>query len=96
MFGLGGGEVVLLLLLALIFVGPKKIPELAKGLGKGIREFQKAKNEMMNSMDGPEEIEATKNHTAMDNHKTQFNGGNVFETTAVKKSEESISSPHIL
>ena len=42
MFGLGFGELVLILLIALIFIGPKKLPELAKGLGKGIRDFQNA------------------------------------------------------
>jgi len=42
MFGLGFGELVLIFLIALIFIGPKKLPELAKGLGKGIREFQDA------------------------------------------------------
>jgi sec-independent protein translocase protein TatA len=47
MFGLGAGEVILILLFALIFIGPKKLPELAKGLGKGIREFQKAKDDLM-------------------------------------------------
>jgi len=42
MFGLGFGELVLVLLIALIFIGPKKLPELAKGLGQGLKEFQKA------------------------------------------------------
>ena len=42
MFGLGFGELVLIFLIALIFIGPKKLPELAKGLGRGIREFQNA------------------------------------------------------
>ncbi len=42
MFGLGFGELILIFLIALIFIGPKKLPELAKGLGHGIREFQKA------------------------------------------------------
>lgn len=42
MFGLGFGELVVVFLIALIFIGPKKLPELAKGLGKGIREFQDA------------------------------------------------------
>ena len=51
MFGLGGGELLLLGIIALVFIGPKKLPELAKGLGKGIREFQKAKNELLNEVD---------------------------------------------
>ncbi len=42
MFGLGFGELVLIFLIALIFIGPKKLPELAKGLGQGLKEFQKA------------------------------------------------------
>jgi TatA/E family protein of Tat protein translocase len=42
MFGLGFGELVVVFLIALIFIGPKKLPELAKGLGKGIKQFQDA------------------------------------------------------
>jgi sec-independent protein translocase protein TatA len=39
---LGGGEILLILVVIVIFFGPKKIPEIAKGLGKGIREFREA------------------------------------------------------
>ena len=47
MFGnLGGGEILLILVFILIFFGPKKIPEIAQGLGKGIREFRKATQEI--------------------------------------------------
>ena len=47
MFGLGAGEVFLICVLGLIFVGPKKIPELARSLGKGVRAFQGAKDEVV-------------------------------------------------
>jgi len=40
---LGGGEVLLIFLVILIFFGPKKIPELATSLGKGLRKFKDAK-----------------------------------------------------
>ena len=39
---LGGGEIFLILLVVLLFFGSKRIPELAKGLGKGMREFKDA------------------------------------------------------
>jgi sec-independent protein translocase protein TatA len=41
-FNLGGGEIILILAGALLLFGGKKLPELAKGLGQGIREFKKA------------------------------------------------------
>ena len=54
LFNLGGGEIVLILLLVLILFGAKKLPELAKGLGQGIKEFKKATrdvtDELHNSM----------------------------------------------
>jgi sec-independent protein translocase protein TatA len=55
MFGLGGGEIVLILFIILLLFGAKKLPELAKGLGKGINEFKKAskdiKEEVENAID---------------------------------------------
>ncbi|MEA9358502.1 twin-arginine translocase TatA/TatE family subunit [Bacteriovorax sp. PP10] len=50
MFGLGAGELLLIFVIAILFLGPKKIPELAKGLGQAVREFQKARDEMMNEI----------------------------------------------
>jgi sec-independent protein translocase protein TatA len=46
MGNLGTTELLLILLVILIFFGSKKIPELAQGLGKGIREFKKAAKEI--------------------------------------------------
>lgn len=42
---LGGWEILLIALVILIFFGAKRIPELAKGLGKGIKEFKNATKE---------------------------------------------------
>jgi TatA/E family protein of Tat protein translocase len=51
MFGLGAGELFLIFMIAVMFLGPKKIPELAKGIGQAFREFEKARNEMLDSAD---------------------------------------------
>jgi sec-independent protein translocase protein TatA len=46
MFGIGMTELLLILLLALLLFGGRKLPELAKGLGSGLREFKKAAKEL--------------------------------------------------
>ncbi len=51
MFGLGGGEIILILFIILLLFGAKKLPELAKGLGKGINEFKKASNEIKDEVE---------------------------------------------
>jgi sec-independent protein translocase protein TatA len=48
---IGAWEVFLLLTVILIFFGAKKIPELARGLGKGIREFKDASSEVTKSIE---------------------------------------------
>jgi len=46
MFGIGMPELLLILGLALIVLGPKKLPELAKTLGKGLSEFRRATEDL--------------------------------------------------
>ncbi|MHB8904796.1 MAG: Sec-independent protein translocase subunit TatA/TatB [Melioribacteraceae bacterium] len=46
MGNLGAGEILLIVLVILILFGSKKIPELAQGIGKGMREFKKALNDV--------------------------------------------------
>jgi len=49
--GLGGWEVLLIFLVILIFFGAKKLPDLARGLGKGIREFKDATTGIKNDLE---------------------------------------------
>ncbi len=42
MFGIGWTEILVVLVVALLVLGPKKLPEIAKGLGRGLRDFRKA------------------------------------------------------
>ncbi len=51
MGNLGATEIILILFIVLIFFGSKKIPELAQGLGKGIREFRKATREIQDDVE---------------------------------------------
>ena len=46
MFGIGFQEMLIILVVVLIFFGPKRLPDLAKSLGKGIAEFKKASDEV--------------------------------------------------
>ncbi len=51
MFGLGMGEIVIILVLALILLGPQRLPDAAKQLGKGLREFRKATEDLKNQFE---------------------------------------------
>ena len=50
MFGIGMQEVMIILILALVVIGPKKLPEVAKALGKGYGEFRRAFEDMKSSI----------------------------------------------
>lgn len=51
-FGMPGGwELIVIILFVIIFFGAKKIPEIARGMGKGIREFKDATKEIKKEID---------------------------------------------
>ena len=56
MFGMGMPEMILILAVALIVIGPKKLPELAKSLGKGIVEFKRATQDFRDTIDIESEV----------------------------------------
>ena len=56
MFGIGLPELIIIMVIALIVIGPSKLPDLARALGKGLAEFRKAAQEIKGSLDLDEEI----------------------------------------
>ena len=51
MFGIGMPELVIIMVIALIVIGPQKLPDLARSLGKGLAEFKKATDDFKTSID---------------------------------------------
>ncbi len=54
-FGLGAGELLLILAIALVVLGPKKLPEAGRSLGRGLREFKDSVSNMSSSKDEDED-----------------------------------------
>lgn len=62
MFGIGTGEILVILLIALLILGPKELPKVARTIGKTLRELQRTKDEIRESIDREfeEHVEDTK------------------------------------
>ena len=56
MFGIGMPELIVILAIALIVIGPKKLPDLAKSLGRAMREFKKATSEFKETLQIDEDL----------------------------------------
>lgn len=56
MFGIGMPELILILAIALMVIGPKKLPDLAKSLGRAMREFKRATSELKDSLELDSEV----------------------------------------
>jgi TatA/E family protein of Tat protein translocase len=84
MFGIGMPEFILIAVVALIVFGPKKLPELAKSMGRAVREFRKATTELKETMQVDSELSEVKK--AFTDLHSEVN-------TAVRKEAEAPAAP---
>ncbi len=64
MFGIGLPELIIIMVVALIVIGPNKLPDLARALGKGMAEFRKATEDIKESLDLEQDFEEAKSELA--------------------------------
>ena len=89
MFGIGMPELLLIMALALVFIGPKKLPDIARALGRGMREFRNATDDLKRSIDIDARVISPEEHnrehlyqTAETEESTQPDPGTAEDTAA--------------
>jgi len=82
MFGIGTSEILIILLIALLILGPKEIPKVARTIGRTMRDLQRAKDDLRQTIDS--EFEESEVKTNQEDSK---NEENKQETNPKQKSE---------
>ncbi len=86
MFGIGWQELIIIAVIALLIVGPKKLPDLAKSLGKGFSEFKKATEGVTDDLkDAMKEEEKPKSDDGLKDSLLTKNTGAVGDETGKKQ-----------
>lgn len=81
MFGIGMPELILILAVALIVIGPKKLPDMARSLGKALNEFKTATQDFKDSMDVEiKDDKKTKSHDDIDSIEERYKRRNQADT----------------
>nr|WP_322622988.1 twin-arginine translocase TatA/TatE family subunit [uncultured Flavobacterium sp.] len=94
MFGIGGGEMFVIILVALMLFGSDKIPEIARTLGKGMRQLKDATNDIKHEISKSAEIDDIKNtFTSIGDSNTSVPNQIQGEINKVKEDIEDMTGP---
>jgi sec-independent protein translocase protein TatA len=96
MFGIGGGELILIVLVVLMLFGSDKVPEIARNLGRGMQQLKNATNEIKSEIHKSADIEGVKKtftDAGSDITTNNISEGITKEIEKVKEDIEDMSGP---
>lgn len=95
MFGIGMTEMIVIAALALVILGPKKLPDLARSLGRGFAEFKRATNELKSTIDMEMKAEDERYNRELDAKGEKKIPDNADEALSRLETEDSSAKPAV-
>lgn len=86
MFNLGLSEIVLISIIALIFIGPKQLPEIARTIGRALNELKRASEDLTSSISQPRHYESPKKESSLSDVETSRTQQSLSEEVSAKDS----------